>query len=156
MPRPDLAALGVQYRRIPVLAIGKDVYCDTRLILQKLEELFPQGALGAQDADGKALERLLEIWSTDGGVFARAVQLIPPDSPLTSDPKFRKDREDFGGGRSWARENILRGRPEAMVHMKQAFELIETTLLADGRAWIRKMTEPTLADIQGSYPSCET
>lgn len=41
MPRPDLTALGVGYRRIPVVAIGRDIYHDTRLVLRKLEVLFP-------------------------------------------------------------------------------------------------------------------
>lgn len=78
MPRPDLNALGVQYRRIPILTIGKDIYCDSRLILQKLEERFSEGRLGLEDPDGRALEKLLEKWTTDGGVFARVAQLIPP------------------------------------------------------------------------------
>ena len=40
LPRNDLEALGIKYRRIPVLAVGKDVYCDSALmfdlILDKL------------------------------------------------------------------------------------------------------------------------
>ena len=32
LPRKDLEELGITYRRIPVLAIGKDVYCDSSLI----------------------------------------------------------------------------------------------------------------------------
>ena len=32
LPRKDLEALGITYRRIPVFAIGKDVYCDSSLI----------------------------------------------------------------------------------------------------------------------------
>lgn len=155
MPRPDLAALGVQYRRIPVLAIGRDLYCDTRLILEKLEERYPDGALGAKDNDhdGKALEKLLDIWTTDGGVFARAAELIPPDSPLTSDPKFIRDREDFSG-RSWAKEDMVRKRGEALAHVKQAFNLLETTLLTDGRRWIRNTEGPSLADIKGKKYFC--
>ena len=40
------------------MSIGRDIYCDTRLILQKLEERFPSGALGALEPDQKALVRL--------------------------------------------------------------------------------------------------
>lgn len=39
MPRPDAARLGIGYRRIPILAISRDIYLDTRLQLQKLEKL---------------------------------------------------------------------------------------------------------------------
>ncbi len=41
MPRPDIARLGIRHRRIPVMSIGRDVYLDTRLQLQKLESAFP-------------------------------------------------------------------------------------------------------------------
>lgn len=33
LPRPEITdLLGLNYRRIPVLAIGNDVYCDTRFL----------------------------------------------------------------------------------------------------------------------------
>ena len=42
LPRPDLAdRLGVKYRLVPVLAIGRDVYCDSSLIAATLERRFP-------------------------------------------------------------------------------------------------------------------
>lgn len=149
MPRPDLRELGIAYRRIPLLAIGRDVYCDTRLILRKLEQRFPDGALGATGSDQKALERLLERWTVDGGVFARAASLIPTDMPALRDPKFAKDREDFSG-RSWSREAMQRARPEGVAHMRDSFALLESTLLADGREWILKTSGPSLADIEGA------
>ena len=34
MPKPDLVPLTGGYRRIPVLQIGADVYCDTQLIVR--------------------------------------------------------------------------------------------------------------------------
>ncbi|KAK2743374.1 hypothetical protein FQN55_007313 [Onygenales sp. PD_40] len=151
MPRPDLNALGVQYRRIPVLVIGRDIYCDTRLILRKLEELYPDGRLGAKDPSGQALEKLLEVWTTDGGVFARATQLIPPDTALTENPMFVKDREDFGG-RSFKKKDVFEVLPEAMAYIRQAFEFLETTLLADGRGWVGNTDKPTLADIHAIWP----
>ena len=130
------------------MSIDRDVYCDTRLILQKLEERFPDGALGANEPDRKALEKLLEKWTVDGGVFVRASQLIPPDMPLLKDTKFQKDREDFSG-RSWTQESIQRNRPEALAHIRDAFGFLETTLLADGRDWVLKTEKPSLADIEG-------
>lgn len=38
MPRRDIAALGVQYRRLPVLVLIRDIYCDSLFILQKLDK----------------------------------------------------------------------------------------------------------------------
>ncbi|MDB5108550.1 MAG: hypothetical protein JWM69_1491, partial [Candidatus Binatus sp.] len=40
MPKPQLIPLTGGYRRIPVLQIGADVYCDTGIIIRKIEELY--------------------------------------------------------------------------------------------------------------------
>jgi glutathione S-transferase len=148
MPRPDLEAIGVKYRRIPVMAIGRDVYCDTRLMLDKLEQLFPNSSLSASQPDQKAVQKLLEKWAIDAGVFSRASQLIPTTMPLLNDQKFTKDREDFSG-RSWDKKQVEAMRPEALVHVREGFSFLETTLLADGRDWILKTDKPSLADIEG-------
>lgn len=77
------------------MAIGRDIYCDTRLIIEKLEQFFPASAahpaISAATGDEKALEKLLEFWMIDGGVFGRAAQLIPTDMPLRKDPKVCLD-----------------------------------------------------------------
>jgi len=124
------------------------VYSDTRIILRKLEEMFPEGRLGASQADQKAVEKLFEIWAIEAGLFVRSSQLIPPSMPLLDDPKFTKDREEFSG-RSWSKENIAANRPEAVAYIRNAFKFLETTLLADGRDWILKTDKPSLADIEG-------
>ena len=147
LPRPDLAALGVHYRRIPVLAIGRDIYCDTRLILSKLETLFPGSILGPKNSDQLALSQLFSKWCIEGGVFARASQLIPSEMPLLKDPKFKTDREDLTG-RSWSKEKIDEGRPEALADMANAFSFVES-LLGDGRDWVLGGAGPTLGDIEG-------
>lgn len=130
------------------MAIGRDVYCDTRLILDKLEKLFPEGTLGASQPDQRAVQKLLEKWTIDGDVFARASQLIPTSTPLLNDPKFTKDREDFSG-RSWDKKQTEAMRPEAVAHVRQGFSFLENTLLADDREWILKTQKPSLADIEG-------
>lgn len=131
------------------------MYADTRIILSKLEELFPKGKLGAADSHGKALEKLLESWTIDSGVFLRASQLIPPEMPLLKDPNFSKDREDFSG-RPWSREKILENRPEAIAYIRNSFNMLETTLLADDREWILNGEKPSLADIEGTQMDCCT
>ena len=152
VPREDLNALGVKYRRIPIMSIGRDIYCDTRLILRKLEEKFPSGALSTSQPDQTAIEKLLESWTIDGGIFVRAAQALPAEMPLLSDPKFVTDREDYMN-RSWQKESIRAMRPEALAHLRDAFEFLETGLLADGRDWILKTDKPSLADIEGQHSS---
>jgi hypothetical protein len=41
LPKPDLVALTGGYRHMPVMQIGADVYCDTRLIADELDRRFP-------------------------------------------------------------------------------------------------------------------
>jgi len=130
------------------MSIGRDIYCDTRLILQKLEDKFPNGALAASQPDQKAIAKLLESWTIDGGIFVRMAQAIPPEMPLLKDTKFTKDREDYTGT-SWSQENMKVIRPEALAHIRDAFEFLETGLLADGREWILKTEKLSLADIEG-------
>lgn len=150
LPRPDIVATGTSYRRIPVVAIGKDIYNDTRLIIQKLEKLYPNHKkISSATVDGQAQERQLQRWIIDAGAFARAAQLIPTNLPLMSDPKFTKDREDYAG-RPWSREAIERSRPEALVAVRLAFEDLEA-MLADGREWVGKTEGPGLADIEGEW-----
>ena len=148
LPRPDIKALGVNYRRIPILAIGRDIYCDTRIILRKLEQLFPDQPLGSTDGEQQAIQKFLEIWTIEAGLFNRASQLIPSDMPLLKDPKFVKDREDLTS-RPWSKEGIDKNRPQALAVVRSAFNLLENTLLADGRDWVLKTQKPTLADIEG-------
>ena len=153
MPRPAIAAIGTQYRRIPIVSIGKDIYNDTRLILSKLSTLYPASSqhpsLSPSNPESRAIERLLETWAVDaGGVFVRACQLIPPKMPFLNDEKFVKDREEYTG-RSWGKKEIEAMRPEALVEMRGYFEFLEKGLLSDGRNFVLGTDGPTLADIEG-------
>src|SRR5262249_31217906 len=49
MPKPDVVALTGGYRKIPVMQIGADIYCDTALIARKLEERAPAQTLYPRD-----------------------------------------------------------------------------------------------------------
>ena len=172
MPRPALALLGLKYRRIPILAIGRDVYLDTRLILPKLERLVascssasagPSPGAGAGTGPPLsapagtatlALERLLSLWTTSTPLFARAQQLLPgADLPLLRDPAFQRDRADFVGPAALASADETAAlRAEAMGEIRDAVELLETTLLADGREWVLSGDSgPTMADIEAVW-----
>lgn len=98
LPRPELSELlGVGYRKIPVLAIGNDVYCDTALIACVLERLFPAsegyGTLfpprkGGGRADTGLVKALSWYWS-DKVLFPFGAQSLPYGR---MDPKFIADR----------------------------------------------------------------
>ncbi|MDE2464327.1 MAG: glutathione S-transferase N-terminal domain-containing protein [Alphaproteobacteria bacterium] len=50
MPKPELITLTGGYRRIPVMQIGADIYCDTAVIMAELERRFPDPRV-VHDAD---------------------------------------------------------------------------------------------------------
>ena len=70
LPKPDVVALSGGYRRTPLLQIGADVYCDTALICEVLEQLQPAPSLYPAPVAG--LSRLLAQWA-DTSLFWAAV-----------------------------------------------------------------------------------
>ncbi len=61
MPKPDLQTLTGGYRRIPVLQIGADVYCDTSLIAEVIDELAPNPSLFPKSHAAQA--RIMAQWA---------------------------------------------------------------------------------------------
>ena len=146
-PRPDFDALGLKYRRIPVMAIGRDIYCDTLIMLEKLEELLPaKNSLAAKNNTDRALERMFEKW-TDVVVFKNAAEAIPTHLDAMQDPTFQNDREELWG-RSWKPETQDALIPPALANIRDFFVFLED-ILSDGRTWILNNDKPLLADIHG-------
>ena len=90
-PRPQLVPLTGGYRRVPVLQIGADIYCDTNLILPTLERLhaapslYPAGSGGLARGLAFAWER--QMWIPTIGVLVHYIgEHIPPE--------FIKDRKE--------------------------------------------------------------
>jgi glutathione S-transferase len=70
MPKPELVALTGGYRRIPVLQIGADIFCDTLLICDVLETLAPNPSLYPKETD--AVSRTVAAWM-DSTLFSVAM-----------------------------------------------------------------------------------
>ena len=104
MPKPELVALTGGYRRIPVMQIGADIYCDSQLIVRELERRFPE--LTLFPAGDSGLIQATALW-TDRVVFQTAVAIIFGGLGDKVPEAFIKDREALRGGRStrrqWAR-----------------------------------------------------
>ncbi|KAL6712695.1 hypothetical protein ACN47E_000572 [Coniothyrium glycines] len=154
MPRPDLASIDVGYRKMPVLAIGKDVYCDSRLIISKLEALFPNSSLAPLSAPQEGVRRLFENWTIDGGIFTHTVKLMPYwlETSLLQSKSFLDDRQILMGGRRMTAQTMEAGRPDGLQHLRQAIDLLENTFLADGREWVLGTEKPSVADIDAVWP----
>ena len=60
MPKPDLMPLTGGYRKTPVMQIGADIYCDTRLIMLELDKRLPTPPLLPIGHEGEA--RAITMW----------------------------------------------------------------------------------------------
>ncbi|EGP83986.1 uncharacterized protein MYCGRDRAFT_48752 [Zymoseptoria tritici IPO323] len=150
MPRPLLQLrLGVNYRRIPIMSIGRDIYIDTRLMISKLETLFSEGALGAKTPFEAALEDMLEEFMVDGGPFWRMAGCIPPNADLMQDSVGVADRSEGSGG-AFTKEALKENRAWSLTQVKVYFGMMEK-MLGDGREWVMGGAEPGLAEIHAGW-----
>ncbi|MET0153391.1 MAG: glutathione S-transferase N-terminal domain-containing protein, partial [Candidatus Binatia bacterium] len=89
-PKPKLTPLTGGYRRIPVLQIGADIYCDTALIARVLEErkpepsCYPGGHVGACE--------IIAHWA-DHWLFMAAVPPAIVTLLSALPPEFMRDRQ---------------------------------------------------------------
>ncbi len=145
MPKPQLLPLTGGYRRIPVMQIGADIYCDSVLIVRELERRFPTPSLFPDGNPG--LAQALALWS-DRSFFQAAVAVIFGNLAEHVDPAFISDRE------------ALSGQPFDTARMRLAIPHMEAQLrahvaliaeqLADGRAFLGGAA-PGLADANAYY-----
>ncbi len=64
--RPELFAMTAGYRRIPVMQVGADIYCDSQCILRELERRVPSPTFFP--GPGKGMPWAISRW-TDGPLF---------------------------------------------------------------------------------------
>ena len=70
MPKPDVIALTGGHRRTPFMQVGADIYCDTALISDVLEQMTPTPTLYPEAVKGAA--RIVAQWA-DTSVFPVAM-----------------------------------------------------------------------------------
>jgi glutathione S-transferase len=70
--RPELLAMTGGYRRLPVLQIGADIYCDSQVIFREIERRVPEPTLFPNKEYG--LPFALSRW-TDGAMFDLAMRV---------------------------------------------------------------------------------
>lgn len=130
MPKPDHVELTGGYRRVPVLQVGADIYCDTACIARELDRRFPRPAL--YPAGQETVAHSLCQWSETtfmmvvlaffgiGGVFPeefvedRRKTMVPPGSNID------------------AAAIVL---PTKLLQIEANLDRLET-LLADGRGYL--------------------
>jgi glutathione S-transferase len=145
LPKADHFELTGGYRRVPVLQIGADIYCDTHLITRVLDQRFPLPPLSP--AGLEMVDLAVSRWAETsfmmviltyfgiGGIFPddfvedRKKTMIPPSMNLDGAPQI------VGTKLTQLRDNI---------------ERIESTL-ADGRSFLLGNIVST-ADLSAYHP----
>ncbi|MEI9996211.1 MAG: glutathione S-transferase family protein [Rhizomicrobium sp.] len=127
MPKPDLIPLTGGYRRIPVMQIGADVFCDSQIILRELERRFPAPSLSPQN---KGAPYGLGFWA-DRQVFQAAVAIIFGEIGDRVPEDFKKDRVALSGG-GFSSEALKRAVPFMRDQYRAHLRFLEDQL-SDGR-----------------------
>ena len=145
MPKPNLLPLTGGYRRIPVLQIGADIYCDTQLIVRTLERLHPQPSVYPRGDEGTCqvwslwADRLF-FWTTTSILFALLGANVPQE--------FIDDRTKMMPGRRF--DDIPKLAPHAKEQCRSHAALLAAQL-ADGRSFLLG-NQFSLADAAAYHP----
>jgi glutathione S-transferase len=148
-PKPALTALTGGYRRIPVLQIGADIYCDTRRILAELDRRFPEPRLAPPGTGGEA--EMIAAWA-DRALFADALGLVFGLHGDRFPPELHADRARFttGGFDGWDSARMKAKLPALRDSFRVHLAWIER-LLGDGRAFLLGPAA-SLADLAVYHP----
>jgi glutathione S-transferase len=128
MPKPDLMPLTGGYRKTPVMQIGADIYCDTRLILREIDRRFPKpGLFAAGGVD------LVAAWA-DSTLFANIVGVIFGTHGDKFPPEFKEDRVKFSGG-AFDAERMKAHQPAIRAQFRAHLQWVEEAF-GDGREYL--------------------
>jgi len=146
MPKPDHLELTGGYRRVPVLQIGADVYCDTHLITRVLDRVQPDPPLAPPGLE--TVELAVSRWAETsfmmvvlaffgiGGVFPeefvedRRKTMVPPGADL---------------------EGAALVLPSKLLQLRNHLERLES-MLGDDRTFLLG-EELTAADLSAYHPA---
>ena len=125
MPKPDLIALTGGYRKTPVMQIGCDIYCDTKLIANALDRIQPDPPLLIKGHEATAL--MVEQWSEQVLFFlcvpivfqpAGMAQFFSSQPPGVAE-NFQKDRASLFAAGSARRPSMATTRSELPSFLAQ-------------------------------------
>jgi len=146
MPKPHLVPLTGGYRRIPVLQIGADVYCDSHLIARVIEEIQPEPTLFPGGSEG--LCSAFGFW-TDRQLFLASVPVVFSAIGPAVPKEFIEDRSKLMGGRMDFGAVMQMGAT-ATEQLRAHASFLELQL-ADGRPWLLG-SAPSYADFSAYHP----
>ncbi|KLO18059.1 hypothetical protein SCHPADRAFT_867167 [Schizopora paradoxa] len=151
LPRPEVIdLLGIGYRRIPLLAIGNDVYCDTSLIVSQLEKRIPPSAeyvsvFPPRKNGGKVDRGIIKTFAMTYGdrtLFPMGGAILPYDK---LGKKFMEDRSAWQGAPIPV-EALTARRPITESQLSSHMAILEEQL-SDEREWLFDTDEPGYGDL---------
>ena len=143
-PKPDLTPLTGGYRKTPVMQIGADIYCDTRIILREIDRRFPQPGLYGAGGGGE----IIAAWA-DSTLFINAVGVAFGTLADGFPKELKEDREKFTGGR-FSADRFKAAQPTLRAQYLAQLRSIEEAL-ADGRGFLLGAS-PSIADFAVYHP----
>lgn len=142
--RPELFAMTGGYRRIPVMQIGADIYCDTQCILTELDHRFPEPGFFP---DGKAIAQGVARW-VDVCLFPHAVRIAVAPLAAELPAEFLADRARLylGPDGDFAREAA--DLPHHLAQFRAQLGWLDQQL--SGHRWLLG-DQPGMADLAAWY-----
>ncbi|KAF3044193.1 hypothetical protein E8E11_006543 [Didymella keratinophila] len=168
MPRPLLKeTFGLYYRKIPILAIGREIYCDTSLIIEALEHYFPSRLMTcyAPTASGSygTVYPQASVRGWDYRPLARGFASFWTDKPLSRtttgliphtvwESQFGVDRAQLIGHKLDS-EKLKAKVPQNLAAFDLHLSLLEPLFETEGRknGWVFPTESPSLADVSLYY-----
>ena len=123
--RPELFAMTGGYRRIPVLQIGADIYCDTQVMFHELEARAPEPSF-FPGGDG-GMPFAVSRW-TDGELFTHAFRMVFAPAFEDLPPAFVADRARLYLGPDGDLAKELADLPHTLAQARAQFGWLETRL----------------------------
>lgn len=130
--RPELFAMTAGYRRIPVMQMGADIYCDTQRIFQELEVRFPEPSFFPNQ--GAGIPFALSRW-TDGPLFDLAFRMAFAPVAEELPEALVKDRVRLYIGADADLAKELEDLPHTLAQFRAQIGWLETRL-ETGRSYI--------------------
>ena len=131
-PKPSLEALTGGYRRTPVLQIGADIYCDTRMILRTLERIRPAPTLYPEP--WAAMAHTIAYWA-ENQLFRPISLYVSGSNPDVFPLSLQADRAAMRGLPPPSADAMARAAARNAPNVRAQLPLIED-MLSDGREWI--------------------
>ena len=169
LPKPDVQALTGGYRKTPFLQIGADIYCDSALVCDVLEQVQPAPSLYPPHLKGAA--QVFAQWADNSLFWAAVGYTLQPRGAATmfanlpegAAAAFSEDRRQMSVGMprlrvpdaTLAYREYL-GRLASMLQ-SHPFLLGDQPSLADFAAyhslWFTRVRVPVMADIFNATPT---